>query len=322
VVLPSARAVPALLAVLAALAVLGGCRSIEAAVPQEHDEHSRAEAVVAPGSSAPQQDPERSSPSRPPSESVAEGPLIERAPVNRQEITPIRVYPVPAGLRPDYDEVLALGGYMRALLGADLARDRKIPCDHPAPAEVEHLVHQYLEPMLADGVRLEVDLSEQRRMGAYYGRADILVRGAVVDFPLNYSSVAIVRGPTFSSRLSALDAQLASLASFPRDAVREASDRVKEDLIRRVQLLGLPYRVETAVDSGEDLHGWVEAVYRSIGVPDDEPDRWRFFLPPDDLQRYLTEKLHHEGIGVTVMEGPRTVRVVNHEAQGGVQVER
>lgn len=320
-----------LLVFIGAAAAPTGCRSLEATQPEERAERPRAEAVPEPHPRRTPVQPEverRERPERPSESETDRPPAAEKTTVEGQTV-PIRVFPAPAGARPGPGEITALGGYALELLDTTAAdAGRYAPVDPSVPAEVEHLVREYLEPMIAPGVRLEVTLHGLQRTGSFYGRADILVREAV-DLPREYLSETVVRGPTVFSGLSALDAQLASLEAFPREVVLAVTEQVRKELVQRVQLLGLPYHVWTSIPHGDELHRRVESVYRSAGVPrteadgtktdgtktdgtktdDAEAEQWRFFLPPRDLERYLAGWLHDDGVRVTVIEETRTVIV-------------
>lgn len=223
-----------------------------------------------------------------------------------------RIVPPPAGSGPTPQQAEALLAYVRERTGVDHPGG----VDHIAgvPPEVDELVRRYLATPDLEGVRLTVIPERQDRGGAYYARIDIAVEPVPIFQGLVPSRA--VSGPTVSSRISFLDAELESLRLFPLEELERAVllTRVRTDSV--VRRRGLPWIVREEGSPPGDRRYLVHAVLRSIGMPDSPEARWWLFLPPREIVSYLNEYLTHHAVSVDMDVAIGTI-VIRYEEDAG-----
>ena len=197
--------------------------------------------------------------------------------------------PARAGLSPGTEQIPALMRYLRAF------PNRRTPY----PPELDPVIREYLHPVDTEGIVLTIEPWHESGTGAYYGRVDISVMPVEAFAP--YVPAITVHGPTVSSRISAIDAELNSLFSFPLPVLREAAEHVRYATEELIRARGIPYEVPPMVSTR------VRDVFLSLGNPDEGEKIWWFHLPPRELERVLRERMPSEVRSVDVEESNRMV---------------
>lgn len=206
----------------------------------------------------------------------------------------VRTLPEPAGTRPRSGDIPVLTRYVRDLPPGEIILE--LAHAPPFSAAMDQLARQYLSGVSLRGVDLRLVPFGGANGASQYGRMDIVVspvqpfRGLVPP--------RTVRGPTVFSGVSTLDAELASLYRFPREALQRATDRVRFEMDRLARRRGIPYSLEIFPDGGGNDGELLEAVLHSLGSPGETPDRWWLFLPPHEAELYLREHLEEAGYAV------------------------
>lgn len=213
--------------------------------------------------------------------------------------------PESAGDRPEPHQAHALIRYLRELPewnGGDSLR-----WADTFPTDAKTVARSYLDLIDIEGATLQVVDVESRRKGAYYGRVDITV-SAIDPFSEDIPAIE-VRGPTVFSGVSATDAVLTSLFTFPMEALQRAVDRTRQETERFVAATGFPYSVAgLAALSGTESE-YVSSVLLSAGNRGDEAMRWWFFLPPEELAGHIDTFRGFGSTRIAVDNAKRTVIV-------------